>query len=227
MSVAAVILAGGSGSRLGAEVNKVFLPVKGVPILARSVLTALTLPDLSRLVVVTRPAEREQVAQLLAPYLADREIWLVAGGAERHDSEWGALSALAQEIDSGGVEIVAIHDGARPLASQALWSAVSTAAKTHGGAIPTVEVTDLITSDGTRVDQRVAGVQTPQAFRAQPLLAAHRAAAAAGVKTTDTAACLEQFAKPAIRIAAVPSDSGNLKVTWSQDLGRVAGLLQA
>ncbi len=211
---------------MGAEVNKVFLPVKGVPVLARSVRTALGLPELSRLVVVTRPSERDQVGRLLAPHLADREVWLVDGGAERHDSEWGALSALAEEIDSGKVEIVAIHDGARPLASQALWSAVITAAKVHGGAIPTVEVTDLITSDGERVNQRVAGVQTPQAFRARPLLAAHRAAAAAGVKTTDTAACLEQFAKPTIRIAAVPSDSGNLKVTWAQDLSRVDRLLQ-
>ncbi|HNA98576.1 MAG TPA: IspD/TarI family cytidylyltransferase [Marmoricola sp.] len=225
MGVAAVILAGGSGSRLGAGMNKVFLPLAGVPVLVRSVTTALTVPGVDRVVVVTRPEEHDQVAELLAPHLGEREVWLVAGGAQRHDSEWNALQALATEIDSGMIDLVAIHDGARPLATGALWQEVLESARAHGGAIPVVRTEDLVHRDREPLPESVGAVQTPQAFWATPLLQAHREAARLGQKTTDTAACLEQFGTGDFQITAVRSTPGNLKITWAEDLARAQGLV--
>jgi len=226
MGIAAVVLAGGSGSRLGAGINKVFLPICEIPVLVRSVTTALAVPGVDRVVVVARPEERDRVAELLAPHLAEREVWLVDGGAERHDSEWNALQALASVIDSGEIDIVAIHDGARPLANIALWIEVIEAARAHGGAIPVVEVEDLVHRHGDPLPRRVGAVQTPQAFWAAPLLAAHREAARVGARTTDTAACLEQFGTGDFEITAVPSSTTNLKITWPEDLLRAESLLR-
>lgn len=225
MGVAAVVLAGGSGSRLGAGVNKVFLPIRQRPVLVRSVTTALSVPGVDRVVVVVRRDEREAVSELLTPHLGQHEVWMVDGGAERHDSEWNAMKALSPEIDSGVIDIVAIHDGARPLAGINLWTAVIEAARANGGAIPVVETTDLIHRDGEPIAAKLGGVQTPQAFWAAPLLAAHRAANEAGARTTDTAACLEEFGIGDLRIAAVASDATNLKVTWAEDLDRANALL--
>ncbi|MDO9455138.1 2-C-methyl-D-erythritol 4-phosphate cytidylyltransferase [Nocardioides sp.] len=222
MPAAVVVLAAGAGTRVGAEVNKVLLPLGGVPLLARSVLTALAVPDVVRVVVVVRDGEQEAVAAALGPHLGAAEVALVAGGVTRHDSEWAALRVLRDDIRSGAVDVVAIHDGARPLASPALFEAVLAAAREHGGAIPVVAAPTLLGPGG--VVAGLGAVQTPQAFAAEPLLAAYAAAEAGGFSGTDTAACLERYA-PDVRIAAVPSSVLNLKVTWPGDLA-VAEALQ-
>ena len=135
---AAVLLAAGSGSRVGAERNKVLLPLDGIPILARSVRTVLDVEGVQRVVLVVRPEDRDDVREAVAPHLGAHDVWLVDGGDERHDSEWQALQALAGDIDEGEVDVVAIHDAARPLATPTLWGSVIEAAAEHGGAIPVV-----------------------------------------------------------------------------------------
>ena len=222
MPTAVVILAAGSGSRVGADVNKVLLPLQGVPVLAWSLRTALELPDVRRVVVVVRPDERDAVAAALLPHLGEREVTLVDGGATRHASEWQALRALALEIEAGEIDVVAIHDGARPLATAALWGATIDAARTTGGAIPVVSMSGVLTASATRVDSALAAVQTPQAFRAPELLAAYRQADDEGYEGTDTAACLERYAD--LPIAPVPSSAGNLKITFPEDLALAARL---
>lgn len=224
MSTAVVVLAAGSGTRVGAGVNKVLLPLGGVPVLARSVLAATGVPDLARVVVVVRDGEQDGVAAALSPYLGEAEVTLVAGGADRHDSEWAALRVLRPEIESGVIEVVAIHDGARPLAPVALFAAVLDAAREHGGAIPVVAAPPLLGPDG--VVSGLGAVQTPQAFAADRLLAAYAAADADGFGATDTAGCLERYA-PDVRVAAVASTAANLKVTWPGDLAVAERLQQA
>jgi len=220
MRAAVVVLAAGSGSRVGAEVNKVLLPLGDAPVLAWSVRTALALQDVVRVVVVVREGEREAVSAALGPYVAQHEVFLVNGGETRHDSEWTALRLLAVEIEAGRIDVVAIHDGARPLAPPDLFAAVLNAANEHGGAIPVVAVPALLGAAGSMRD--VAAVQTPQAFRADALLAAYRLAEVDGFRGTDTAACLERYGD--VRIAAVPSGPGNLKITWPEDVALAAGL---
>lgn len=229
MTCAVVVLAAGSGSRVGATVqglpvNKVLLPLVDAPVLVHSVRAALAVPGLRHLVVVARPGEERLVAAALTPHLGEAEVRLVTGGASRHDSEWAALQALAPEIETGAVDVVAIHDGARPLADTDLFARVVAAAATHGGAIPVAPVPALIALDAHTAPAGLAGVQTPQAFAAEPLLAAYRQAETDGFTGTDTASCVERYA-PDVRVAAVPSGTANLKVTFPEDVELAAGLL--
>ena len=221
MSAAVVVLAGGSGSRVGAATNKVLLPLGDVAVLAWSVRAALTLPDVSRLVVVLRAGDEDAVSAALAPVLGEHEVVLVTGGDTRHRSEWQALQVLGADIEAGAIGVVAVHDGARPLASGALFATVLAAAAEHGGALPAVPLPGLLHTDLTAVAGDLVGVQTPQAFRAAPLLAAYRAAAADGFEGTDTAATFTRYADGLVagRVVAVPSGPGNLKITFPDDLG--------
>src|SRR3954471_15457014 len=113
---AAVLLAAGSGTRVGAQTNKVLLPLDGAPVLAHSVRTVLDVEGVHRIVLVVRPEDREEVSAAVAPHLGAHDLWLVAGGEQRHHSEWQALQVLAEDIEEGELDVVAIHDGARPLA---------------------------------------------------------------------------------------------------------------
>ena len=221
---AVVVVAAGSGTRVGAEVNKVLLPLLGVPVVAWSVRTALALPAVRRVVVVHRRDEREALSEALAPHLGDGEVLLVPGGDTRHASEWAALQLLADEVDRGDLTVVAVHDAARPLADADLFERTLAAAREHGGAIPVVAVGSVVRRDGAPVGgASLAGVQTPQAFRAAGLLAAYRAADAEGFTGTDTASCVERFT--ALTIAAVPSGTVNLKITFPEDLDLATRLL--
>lgn len=221
-ATAVVILAAGSGSRVGADRNKVLLDLGGRPVLAWSLVDALALPDVRRVVLVVRPGEADAVGAAVAPYLGDREVHVVDGGATRHASEWQALRVLAPAVEGGEVDLVAIHDGARPLAGRALWVAVLAAAAEHGGAIPVAPVGGLVTRDLRVVPGELAGVQTPQAFDARALMAAYRAAADDGFEATDTAGCLARYAD--LRVTAVPSGPGNLKITFPEDLALAEAL---
>lgn len=216
MSAAIVLLAGGSGSRVGAGVNKVLLPLGPTTVLGRSMATALEVAGVARIVLVVRPGEQAAVAEAVVPLLGEREVAVVAGGTTRHQSEWQAIQVLAADIESGAIDVVAIHDSARPLASALLYEATFEAAREHGGAIPAAPMGHLLTTALAPVDGTLVGVQTPQSFRAPDLLAAYRSAAADGSEFTDTAGCLERYGS--VRIAAVASTRLNLKVTFPEDI---------
>lgn len=218
-----MLLAAGSGTRVGAEVNKVLLPLAGVPVLAHSIRAVLEVPGMHRVVLVVRPEDREAVADAVGPHLGTHDLWVVDGGTHRHDSEWQALRTLADDIETGELDVVAIHDGARPLATPRLWSSVIAAAAEHGGAIPVVASPQLSRRDGSLAPAPLVGVQTPQAFRARALLGAYRRAAADGFVGSDTAACLERYTE--VVVAGVPSTAANLKVTFREDLALAERLL--
>jgi 2-C-methyl-D-erythritol 4-phosphate cytidylyltransferase len=225
---AAVILAAGAGTRVGATVddepvNKVLLPVDGIPILARSVRTVLDVTGVHRIVLVVRPEDRDAISEAISPHLGAHDLWVVDGGPERHDSEWQALQVLGDDIQNAELDVVAIHDGARPLAGAELWRAVIDAAAEHGGAIPVVESPQLSRADGALAPSGLVGVQTPQAFDARALLDAYRRADADGFVGTDTAACLERYAD--VVIAGVASTTANLKVTFPEDISLAEALL--
>jgi 2-C-methyl-D-erythritol 4-phosphate cytidylyltransferase len=213
---AVVVLAAGSGRRVGAERNKVLLGLDGTPVLAHSVRTALEVDGVHRVLVVVRPDDRAEVVEALAPHLGAHDAWLVDGGEERHDSEYQALRALRQDIADGEIDVVAIHDAARPLASAALFRAVIDAAAAAGAAVPAVPAGRLNRADGSRAPDDLVAVQTPQAFDARVLLGAYDAAAEDGFVGTDTAACLERYADAAIR--AVDGERRNVKITFPEDL---------
>lgn len=243
---AIVVLGAGSGTRVGAGVNKVLLPLAGRPLLAWSVATALEVAGVGPVVVVCRPGERTTVARALQPTLDDaagrapegaapREVLLVDGGATRHASEMAALTLLAPAIADGSVDVVALHDGARPLASRELFETVIAQARAAGGAVPTHLLPGLLPRDPGAPPHgwgagAPAGVATPQAFRAAPLVAAYTAAEEAGFDGTDTAVTYARFAPTADgtpgTVRAVPGSSQNLKVTFAEDVALAEQLLR-
>ncbi|RZQ59442.1 2-C-methyl-D-erythritol 4-phosphate cytidylyltransferase [Amycolatopsis suaedae] len=203
------MLASGSGTRVGAELNKVYLPLAGRPVLAWSLAAFAGAPGIGTVVLVIRPRD----AGLAAP-LAGPGVEVVHGGATRQESELCALRQLAGRIGAGEIDTVLIHDGARPLVSRTLVADVLAAAR-HGGAVPGVEAHDLATAEGRPLTGAVR-VQTPQGFPAAPLLAAYLAAERDGFTGTDTASCMQQYADVPVR--RVPGDERNIKITYAHDL---------
>lgn len=212
MSAAAVIVAGGSGTRLGAGVRKQYLEIAGVPVLLRAVRPFVDHPEIGQVVVVL-PADD---AADPPSWIAELPVRVVPGGAERGDSVWNGLEALA-----GSAEVVLIHDGARPFVEREVISRVLAAAR-HGGAIAAVAVTDTIKEvapdgvvTGTPDRRRLWRAQTPQGFPRTTLMEAYRRARLEGFAATDDAAVFEWFAGP---VRVVQGSERNIKVTYAQDL---------
>ena len=219
--VASIVLAAGSGTRFGHDMNKVWLPLNGRHIISRSLTNASASFKDARIIVVINPADEEFARKALESDAMPTSIEIVYGGASRHESEFNALQYLKPSILAGEIDIVLIHDGARPLATPELFTAIAENAAQHGGAIPTIAL-DSHEMDTVR-EETVARVQTPQGFRAKPLLEAYENAAADGFTGTDTAACMEKYF-PDVKIFAVPGDVLNFKITYPQDLA-IAELL--
>jgi 2-C-methyl-D-erythritol 4-phosphate cytidylyltransferase len=221
-SVASIVLAAGSGTRFGHDINKVWLPLNGRHIISRSLTNAAANFKDARIILVINPDDEDFARKALAADEMPSSIEIVYGGASRHESEFNALQHLKPAIIAGDIDIVLIHDGARPLATPELFSAIADGAAQHGGAIPTIAL-DQREMDMERAET-VARVQTPQGFRAQPLLEAYEKSIAEGFVGTDTAACMEKF-YPEVKIFAVPGDVFNFKITYPQDLAIAEVLL--
>jgi 2-C-methyl-D-erythritol 4-phosphate cytidylyltransferase len=222
-----VLLAAGEGRRVGAGTNKVLLPLLGEPVFTWSLRQVLALPWTTHVVLVTRPEDRAEVdrgLELVADLHPGAQVWVVPGGATRHGSEWNALAAVAPAIDGGEVDVVAIHDTARPLADADLFASVVRAAHEHGGALPVRPQRSLLPRDRSLpLDGELVGVQTPQAFRAQPLLDAYRQADRDGFTGTDTASCIEEYTD--LEIHCVDSPATNIKITFPEDVALAERLL--
>jgi 2-C-methyl-D-erythritol 4-phosphate cytidylyltransferase len=221
-TVAAVVLAGGSGLRVGQGINKAYLPLGGRTVVGMSLQTMASVPGLRRLVLVVRAddvqlAERTLEEDLPLPRVP---VELVLGGNSRHESEERALRHLEPAIRSASLDVVLIHDAARPLCTPALATKIVKAAAEHGGAVPGLVAEDLAGVDADRglmpLDGPHVRVQTPQAFAAAQLLDAYLSAAAVGFEGTDTSACVERFSS--LRVQYVEGEQENFKITYPQDL---------
>jgi 2-C-methyl-D-erythritol 4-phosphate cytidylyltransferase len=213
-----IVVAGGSGRRFGEQ--KQFSSLGGRPVLSWAVDACRAVSDGVVLVVPTDANSAEHFG-------ADA---VVTGGATRADSVRSGLAALPDETD-----LIIVHDAARPLASSALFSAVLEAVQKEGvaGAVPGLSVSDtikvvdssmIVTSTPDRAS--LVAVQTPQAFRAAALLAAHARAGSTpedGLPTDD--AMLVEASGGRVRV--VPGHPGNIKITTPDDLATAERLLAA
>ena len=220
-NVAAIVLAAGSGTRFGHSMNKVWLQLNGKHIISRSLANSAASFTNVRSILVINPDDEEFARDALLKDGMPANIEIVHGGASRHESEYNALQYLKADILAGKIDLVLIHDGARPLATPQIFAAIAEGAYKHGGAIPTIAL-DPHEMDTAR-DETIARVQTPQGFSAQQLLQAYEIAAVQGFIGTDTAACMEKFF-PDVKTVAVPGDIFNIKITYPQDLA-IAELL--
>ena len=223
MHTALVLLAAGSGTRFGDAMNKVWLPLSGRRIISRSLLNATKNFKKYRLVLVLDPKDEELAREVVAREVPQLKIEFVYGGQTRHGSEYNALQHLAPAIERGEIDVVLIHDGARPLATPALFETIAQTALTHGGAIPTIKVSNFEMDQ--RQSEKVVRVQTPQGYQAKPLLAAYQQAERDGFTGTDTGACMEKYF-PNIKTIAITADPSNVKITYPQDLVIAEHVLQ-
>ncbi len=223
-SAVGVVLAAGIGSRVGADGNKAYLRLAGRSMVAWSVQAVAAAPGIDRTVLVYRRGERDIAESTVRQDLPDTAVEYVEGGDTRHDSESNVLDHLATDIDSGAVGIVLIHDAARPLATADLMTAALATARKFGGAVPAVDAHGVLRADDrTALAENLVRVQTPQAFRAAPLLAAYRRAGADGFDGTDTSSCVQHFTDVDVRV--FPGAAANLKVTFRHDIALAEHLL--
>lgn len=208
---AIVVVAGGSSTRFGSD--KSMAPVGGAPLIAHTVAAVRASAD--HCVLVCR---RDQVGELSG--LLEGVI-VVAGGATRTRSELAGLGALPD-----GLDLIGIHDGARPLVPPDLVETLFATAAAVGGAVPVLTPVLPLIDRSTGALVREAGqAQTPQVFRASELLAAYRLAEAAGFEGQDTADVIASFST--LEIAAVAGSPSNVKVTFPEDLEGVRMALGA
>ena len=222
MKPAIVILAAGSGARFGHQTNKVWLPLDSKTVISHTINNAhLAFPNAPILLVIN-PDDEKLALSTIESEISEIKLAITYGGDSRHASEFKALQFLANDIESGAIDVVLIHDGARPLASPDLYRKIAKVAFEKGGAIPTVTIDsaeiDLLT------ESRIVRVQTPQGFRAKELLAAYQAADKDGFTGTDTGACIERY-YPTLKAHAVSAEITNLKITYAEDLALAKSLL--
>ena len=219
--VAAVVVAAGRGERLGAP-EKVLLPLAGRPMLAWSLAALEHAETIGLIVVVAGSHTVDAVSQLVRDEGFAKVQAVVAGGERRQDSVGAGLAALPE-----GIEIVVIHDGARPLAEPELFDRCAVAAAGSGAAIAATPVADTLkrVAEGViagTVDRAgVWAAQTPQAFRLETLRRAM--AASSGETVTDEARLYEVAGLP---VSVVPASPANLKVTHAEDIPVADALLR-
>jgi len=222
--VVAVILGAGQGARLGYRVNKVFLPLNGKPIIMYAVETFEHCHAIDEMMLVVAAGEEEQMMKLARHAQCSKVSQVIHGGPSRHESEQCALEVLRPRIEAGQVEIVLIHDGARPFVPVEKVEQVVARARESDGAILAAPLQEeeriaQVSSEhyiqGSFEGQQVWKAQTPQAFRASLLLKAYDQSKRDLFSGTDTAASVERIGG---HVVIVESDASNLKITTAHDL---------
>lgn len=224
--VVALVVAAGSGVRLGGEVPKALRPLSGRALVTRSV-DALRAGGCTDFVIVIAPGLQAAFEDALADHRD--AIHFVLGGARRQDSVAAGLEYLDAHATLRESTIVLVHDAARPLVPAAVVETViGTIARGAKAVIPVIAVIDSVRRVGEADSQIVdratlRAVQTPQGFDRATLTAAHRAIAADGVEVTDDAAVCE---RQGIHVELVEGSRDSLKVTEAIDLIQAEAILQ-
>jgi len=217
----AIIVAAGSGTRM-AGADKLFTEVAGQPLLAHAIAPFQECASIDRIVLVMAPLNLKRGRDLVERYGFTKATALVKGGERRQDSVRLGLEAL------GGCDYVAVHDGARPLVTPELIARGLEAARETGAAAPAIPIADTVKEAGpngivlrTLDRSRLWAVQTPQVFRYDLLLRAHREITA---DVTDDAAMVEALGEP---VRLFEGSRANIKVTTVEDLTLIKALTAA
>jgi 2-C-methyl-D-erythritol 4-phosphate cytidylyltransferase len=222
----AVIPAGGSGVRFGGEIPKQYLPLRGLPIIARTLRALEECAAISAIVVAVAPERRKIIRQYAGDYAITKLTDVVEGGKERQHS---IMNALGSEV-CRNAEFIAVHDAVRPFAAARLIEDVLAAARLHGAAAPGLVPKDTIKqcdtggfAQTTPPRERLRAVQTPQIFRRDILLAAYNRANAENILGTDDASLVEYAGFP---VKIVEGDEKNFKITTPLDFQWAEFLLE-
>jgi len=216
--VAALIPAAGRGRRMAEELPKAFLPMDGIPLLAHTLRQFEACPGVGEVVVLAPPGNGVQLAEDLVKRFGFKKVSrIVPGGAERQDSVYAGLKVLEPDMD-----VVLIHDGARPFITPDLVERIVTETRISKAVVAAIPVRDTIKEIGE--DGRVLKtlsrnllweIQTPQGFQYPLLLKAYEKAFQDRFYGTDDAALVERLG---LRVKVISGSRYNLKITTPEDL---------
>jgi 2-C-methyl-D-erythritol 4-phosphate cytidylyltransferase len=223
MRQALIVVAAGGGQRLGQGIDKPYIELEGRPLVWHC-LKSLDVPALfhQRIVVVAPATENRFREEILKRFPLDHPVRLIPGGETRQDSVHEGLKAVSDDID-----LVAIHDGARPLIDEETVRATFGACQDVDGAFVALPVADAlkrVEGDQVAGDVPRAGVwraQTPQTFWLRVIRAAHEAARAEGYEALDDVSLVTRRGG---RVRVIQGTKANLKITVPEDL-KLAGIL--
>ncbi|HXG35436.1 MAG TPA: 2-C-methyl-D-erythritol 4-phosphate cytidylyltransferase [Dehalococcoidia bacterium] len=218
--VGAIILAAGRSERMGSE-DKLFMPLAGQPLLAHALTAFQQCTQVEKIALVLSTANYERGQELVSGQGMNKVKAVCLGGPRRQDSVRLGLDALGQ------CEWVTVHDGARPLVTPELIQRGLEAALKTGAAVPAIRISDTVKrcDEEGRVLQtldrsQLWAVQTPQMFRYELLLEAHRRISE---DVTDDAAMLEALGRD---VAIFPGSGLNPKITSPDDLELAEAIMQ-
>ncbi|MCY9374238.1 2-C-methyl-D-erythritol 4-phosphate cytidylyltransferase [Bacillus sp. T17B1] len=225
MSYDVVIPAAGQGKRMKAGRNKLFIELKGDPVIIHTLRVFDSHRPCEKIILVINERERKHFQQLLTDYPFQTPIELVAGGDERQHSVYKGLKAVKQE------KIVLVHDGARPFIKHEQIDKLIAEAEQAGAAILAVPVKDTIKRvQDLQVCETIErsslwAVQTPQAFRLSLLMKAHAEAEHKGFLGTDDASLVEEMEGGSVRV--VEGSYTNIKLTTPDDLTSAEAIMES
>lgn len=221
MSIAAIVVAAGRGSRLGGEVPKQYRWLAGKPVITHTLEGLLAAPAIGAVLPVIHPDDRSRFDDAISGIdpRPSKLLRPVFGGGTRQESVHRGLEALA----AAPPDLVLVHDAARPFASRDLLDRAIAAGRTHGAAVPGVTPVDTIKVVDERGEvaetpdrSRLRAVQTPQAFAFDAILEAHRRAVREGLATAfSDDGGLAQWAGHAV--AVFEGEASNVKLTHEAD----------
>jgi len=216
MKASAIIVAAGSGSRLGVGEPKAFVKLHGHAMLHHSLATLAKLPPITEVIVTIPLGMERKTRDEVAKARIEVPVKITPGGVERQDSVRLALALTSVES-----EVIVIHDAARPFADATLFTRCLTAAAARGAAIAAIPVSDTLkrVAEGViHATVKRAGLyqaQTPQAFQRRLLVAAHDRATRERIIATDDADLVEQIGGT---VEIVEASALNIKITTKSDL---------
>lgn len=221
----AVVPAAGNSTRM-AGCNKQFSTLRGIPVLAHTLMNLEACEYVDEIVVATKPEEIPHVANLAAEYGITKLTQVVTGGNSR-----GASVACGAAVCAKEAALIAVHDGARPLGSPEMIGRVIALAAKTGAAVVAVPVKDTIKMmspegyiDHTPTRSLLRAAQTPQVFDAAILKAAYAKAEQEGIDYTDDCAAVEAIGK---HIYTCDGENTNIKITTPDDLILAEAILEA
>lgn len=220
----AVILAGGTGSRVGGDIPKQFLTYQGMPLIVHSIDAFDRSPYIDEIVVVVHPDWIDYMKELAQKWCGCKMHRIVAGGKERYMSSLNAIEALSAYPSHTNI---ILHDAARPHLSQAVIERVAQALQSHEAVGVGVASTDTIWQVDPSTDTIISipnrslmwRAQTPQAFRLSVIAEAYRRALQDPLlQATDDCGVLLRY-MPEVPIHIVHGEEQNRKITFAEDLG--------
>jgi len=221
----AIILAGGTGTRMGKKLPKQFVEVGDKPLILHSVEVFSRNKNISGIILVSHPEHVGTLEELIKQYRYKKVIKIVHGGATRQISSFNGISACPKDTD-----LVLIHDAARPFVDDGMIDRVIDAAERYGAVTTAVDITDTIVENEKDFIKsipdrdRFMRVQTPQGFRYEVILEAHLRSAKKGLNgATDDTSLVTLWGE---KVKLVEGSERNIKITKPIDIVLAETILQ-